>query len=275
MRIGLFPETVLRGLRGRFASPSQVAGRQTGETLIGHADFQLADNVIQKMHIGNFTMYLKSIVYQQQNVYIADNIFSQGYLSGNGMEFWTPEKSKKMTLDSFDNSTPSIFSCLVPYDSPRQEGDYFMNEYPNPLDVTGLYNTTNPALEHMSSNREIHYATAPFYAALHRFDNSTPADAMSFGSYNRFNTMCFQGHQAMFNPTSRTYDLVQQNRCELLQIALKIALCFLCHVLTRALCVRACTKKNLVVIGARGTSLIVSLLCHLMLFSCVALNCSY
>jgi hypothetical protein len=127
------------------------------------------------------------------------------------MEFWTPEKSKKMTLDSFDNSTPSIFSCLVPYDSPRQEGDYFMNEYPNPLDVTGLYSTTNPALEHMSSNREIHYATAPFYGALHRFDNSTPADAMSFGSYNRFNTMCFQGHQAMFNPTSRTYDLVQQN----------------------------------------------------------------
>lgn len=187
-----------------------VAGRGTGETLIGHADFQLADNVVQKMHIGNFTMYLKSIVYQQQNVYIAENIFAQGYLSGNGMEFWTPEKSRKVTLDSFDNSTPSIFSCLVPYDGPRQDGDYFLNEYPNPLDVTGHYSTTNPALEHLSANKEMHYATARFYSQLHRFDNSTSADlSMAFGSYNRFNTMTFSGHQAMYNPTSRNYDLVQ------------------------------------------------------------------
>ena len=51
-----------------------VGGARTGETLVGHADFQLADNVVQKMHIGNFTMYLKSIVYQPHHVYIADNI---------------------------------------------------------------------------------------------------------------------------------------------------------------------------------------------------------
>ena len=73
-----------------------VAGSGTGETLIGHADFQLADNVIQKMHVGNFTMYLKSIVYQQQNVFLAENIFAQGYVSGNNMEFWTAEKSAKV-----------------------------------------------------------------------------------------------------------------------------------------------------------------------------------
>ena len=75
-----------------------VAGRGTGETLIGHADFQLADNVIQKMHVGNFTMYLKSIVYQQQNVFLAENIFAQGYVSGNNMEFWTAEKSAKASF---------------------------------------------------------------------------------------------------------------------------------------------------------------------------------
>ena len=51
-----------------------VGGARTGETLVGHADFQLADNVVQKMHIVNFTMYLKSIVYQPHLVYIADNI---------------------------------------------------------------------------------------------------------------------------------------------------------------------------------------------------------
>eukprot|EP00854_Cymbomonas_tetramitiformis_P009287 gene9287-11002_t len=43
------------------------AGVETGETLIGHYDFQLSDNVIQKMHYGNFTIYEKSIVYRPTN----------------------------------------------------------------------------------------------------------------------------------------------------------------------------------------------------------------
>jgi hypothetical protein len=37
-------------------------GAETGETLIGHADFQLGDDVARKMHYGHYTMYLKSIV---------------------------------------------------------------------------------------------------------------------------------------------------------------------------------------------------------------------
>ena len=28
------------------------AGADTGETLVGHADFQLGDNVVQKLHVG-------------------------------------------------------------------------------------------------------------------------------------------------------------------------------------------------------------------------------
>lgn len=35
------------------------AGASTGETLVGHADFQLGDNVIQKLHYGNFSVYTK------------------------------------------------------------------------------------------------------------------------------------------------------------------------------------------------------------------------
>jgi len=34
---------------------------------------------------------------------------------------------------------------------------------------------------------------------------------MNFSVYNRFNTMCFQGHTAYFNPTTGNHDLVQTN----------------------------------------------------------------
>jgi hypothetical protein len=52
-------------------------GAETGETLIGHADFQLGDDIARKMHYGHYTMYLKSIVYRQDNVFLAQNIYCQ------------------------------------------------------------------------------------------------------------------------------------------------------------------------------------------------------
>jgi hypothetical protein len=95
------------------------------------------------------------------------------------------------------------------------DSDYFCSEYPNPLDLTGRYSTNNLALEHLrngGSGDKHHYATAPFYSQLHRFDNSAAAsDATGFGSYNRFNSLCFQGHQAMYNTMSGAYDVIQQN----------------------------------------------------------------
>ena len=204
-----------RDTRAPHSPPLHSVRQATGETLIGHADFQLADNVVQKMHLGNFTMYLKSIVYQQQNVYIADHIFAQGYLFGDNVTFWDEDTSKRaasLMENPGSNTVPSIFSMLVPYDSPRQSGDYFAGELPNPLDVTGAYSPTNPALEHLNSGAASHYATAPFYRQYYSFNNSAPPDDyLQFGSYNRYNTLCFQGHQAMFNPATKNYDLVQQN----------------------------------------------------------------
>ena len=58
-----------------------------------------------------------------------------------------------------------------------------------------------------------HYASSPFYTALFGWDNSDQAtlDPDSLGTNNRYNTLCFSGHQAMFNPVSQRFDLVQEN----------------------------------------------------------------
>jgi hypothetical protein len=189
------------------------SGARTGETLIGHADFQLADNVVQKMHIGNFTMYLKSVVYQQQNVYIAENIYAQGYLHGNNTDWFTKADVNKFMPKETVGRQKSMYACLVPYEGPgSSEGEYFLNEYPNPLDVTGSYSPSNPALAEFGNLPGLHYASAPYYADLHKWTNArTDPMESGFNSYNRYNTLCFQGHQAMFNPGSQNYDLVQAN----------------------------------------------------------------
>jgi hypothetical protein len=191
-----------------------VAGAATGETFIGHSDFQLADNVVQKMHYGNFTMYIKSIVKNQKNVFLAENIYAQGYVSGNGVEFFTPESSQRMPHDS-SVGAPSIFSCLVPYsEGARLPEQYFMQELPNPLDITGKHSTANPELSTVTSAQrgENHFATSGFYSRLHGWTNAVSfAPQASYGTSNRWNTLTFQGHQAMYSPHTQNHDLVQVN----------------------------------------------------------------
>lgn len=63
------------------------AGSERGETLVGHADFQLSDDVVRKMHYGNFTLYSKTIVKKSDNVYLAENIVATGYVGGNDTTF--------------------------------------------------------------------------------------------------------------------------------------------------------------------------------------------
>jgi hypothetical protein len=85
-------------------------GASTGETLIGHTDFQLADNVVQKMHYGNFTMYLKSIVYKPDNVFLAENIFSGDYVDGLDTSM---HDLRSVLSERTDNNKRSIYTCMV------------------------------------------------------------------------------------------------------------------------------------------------------------------
>ena len=184
-----------------------VGGSGTGETLVGHADFQLADNIVQKMHIGNFTMYLKSVVYQPHHVWIADNIMATGYIGGNNCDFRKPGTSDPPS----EASHPSIFSCLVPYDCTQDgTGQGWESELPNPLDITGDYSMGNPALASLrTAVKDTHYATARFYSQTFGWDNSDQnMGDDSTGTNNRYNTLCFSGHYMMYNMQTQRYDLV-------------------------------------------------------------------
>ena len=188
-----------------------VGGSRTGETLVGHADFQLADNVVQKMHIGNFTMYLKSIVYQPHHVWIADNVMACGYIGGNNCTFRAPGGA---TDPPSLPEHASMFACMIPYDC-EQEGvqEEWEQELPNPLDITGNYASGNPALTGLrNSVKRQHYASSRFYANQFGWDNNDQnMSDDSLGTANRYNTLVFAGHYAMYNPGSQRYDLVHEN----------------------------------------------------------------
>lgn len=190
-----------------------VAGSQTGETLVGHADFQLADNVTQKMHQGNFTMYIKSVVYQPHHVWIADNVMACGYIGGNNCTFRKPSDTQPIK----DVQSPSMYAVMVPYEcqpDPNCTADCdWEPEVPNPLDITGEY-SSNPALSNLAATtNKFHYASARYYARAFGWSNDEAAiDTGSMGVSNLWNTLCFSGHQNMYSPRTGLYDLVRTSR---------------------------------------------------------------
>jgi hypothetical protein len=62
-------------------------GSGTGETLIGHSDFSLGDNVVRKVYYGNFTMYSRAVVYNHRHCFLAEDMMSTKYCGGNDCNF--------------------------------------------------------------------------------------------------------------------------------------------------------------------------------------------
>jgi len=193
------------------------AGSETGETLIGHADFQLADDVVRKMHYGNFTIYSKSIIRQNDNVYLAEDIISTGYVGGNDVGINTLQ-----TLYGSQDQGPerSLYVALVPLlsDEPSDEGVAAGASYPNPMDLTGRFANNVPHLQNLdleigNARGLDHYPGAKFYAQLWRKSNTNQAleRGYVYAQSNRTNTITFQGHQNMYNPSSQRYDAVITN----------------------------------------------------------------
>lgn len=61
-----------------------AAGSNLGNTMHGHHDFQLSDDVLHKVHIGHYTFYSKAIVKNPKLILRAPGVFSRKYLGGEG-----------------------------------------------------------------------------------------------------------------------------------------------------------------------------------------------
>lgn len=119
-----------------------------------HTKRDLKPKNSRTLYAGNFTFYSKSLVYRQQNVYLAQDMFSTSYVSGAGTAFFSCKEDYEAYCSGTARSdAKSIFALLAPYSS---------REYANPMDLTGHYGGNISALQ---ENDEYHFPTAPFYQA--------------------------------------------------------------------------------------------------------------
>ena len=179
------------------------AGARLGQTFIGHSDFQLADNVINKTHVGHYTFYSKSIIHDDKEYVIAEDVFAAGYKGGENTRMYDNKEDfiDDVRAESFRNS---ILSFLVPYRTNQPRGPRIQN----PIDLTGklhptLYQDTDiPARE----VEEAMYPGARYYCEVLQLKelSSYASDATEhfLSPYKYINTVAFQGHQFMYNHSS-------------------------------------------------------------------------
>lgn len=167
-------------------------GYDTGATFVGHSDFVLGDDVVSKLHYGNFTFYSKAVVTNPRNVIIARNIFCQSYQGGNDCTW--------MKMDGSKGRVGSLLSIIVP-------GGETLN-LPNPLDITGNFNGGG------DDTAKNHYTGAKAYVKAfnleeHQKDLNEPDVFLERIQHE--NTICYRGHQFSYDLNTKAHTAVTVN----------------------------------------------------------------
>ena len=182
-------------------------GMETGFTAHGHHDFMLTDDVIHKVHIGHYTFYHKSIVKQPKNVILAEDIFAQSYVSGEGNGVF-PSNGDDTFADQISNDT--FIHDIIPLWIPSGVHE----DIQNPLDITGSYsndvlNTSNTTI----TDNKLHYPHADKYSTALGFDRlqNYGSDEQFLSPIRHLNTICFQGHQMAYDAKKEGFTKITMN----------------------------------------------------------------
>ena len=161
-----------------------AGGRELGETFHGHHDFQLSDDIIRKVHVGHYTHYSKSVVKQPKRYAIAEDVFAQGYVSGEGVEFFSEASLRKACGDG-DIGTPDCAESLIAW------------VVPSGVDATVLDMTGEFSDEHSEYGDCLFSGCGVLKGLLQDCDvnrEQTHDDIFLSNQYSD-NTLCFRGKQ--------------------------------------------------------------------------------
>jgi hypothetical protein len=178
------------------------AGGDTGFTYFGHSDFMLADDATIKIHYGHYTHYGKSVIHNEQNVFVAYDIFPNDCLGGMGV---TPYKTVDQFVPEDDIRLADIFYVMVPYTE---------TNFPKVMSMAGRFYTYMDAGmldEEDPANRELHYSTAAYYNRVWGWHSEAEVvveldDPLYRKQTNVFRTDVWQGAQGTFNAKTEKFD---------------------------------------------------------------------
>jgi hypothetical protein len=186
-------------------------GSDLGATYHGHHDFMLSDDILRKVHVGNYTFYSKSVIKRPKNYIIIEDCFSQGYVGGEGVKRFKTGSGAGSLADGIANGTlgkggASIIA--VRYKSNEEPADC--------IDITGRFHQSVYDTFDDGENYEEHYTGSGSAYAMMAMDSLEAYRKTESDEYmqrmQRYNTVCFRGmKKERKEGTTDEFKLVQLN----------------------------------------------------------------
>lgn len=184
-------------------------GSDLGATYHGHHDFMLSDDILRKVHVGNYTFYSKSVIKRPKNYIIIEDCFSQGYIGGEGVQLFAKSGAGSLA-EGIANGTlgkggPSIIA--VKYEGTKEPADC--------IDITGRFHQSVYDTFDDGENYKEHYpGSGQAYAemaldSLEAYRKNESDEYMQ--RMQRYNTVCFRGMKKERPEGTGDFKLVQLN----------------------------------------------------------------
>ena len=188
------------------------AGEETGNTYVGHINFEVGDNPQVKMHWAHLTLYTKCNVREPKNVRVFFDIFSGQCLGGAGS---APMELHKYNPRDSQFGDGSLLYLMIAYEE---------KSLPNPLDLTGHFSYFDDTSNRdQDKDKKVHYSTAFRYNRLYGW-----RDAADLNKYEveqlwhpyihtveqekiPFNTVCYHGEQHDFDRIKKSHSHIHTN----------------------------------------------------------------
>lgn len=176
-------------------------GPQTAKTYFGHANFMFGQDARVKMLFGHFSYYARTIVHNESNVYLTENVFYRRACGGGGSRVFTEKELKVLRSILFKHNgrrtgdVPSFIVMMIPAHE----------IVPSLVDIRGFFSG--------SQDKEPLYTSAQYYGLKHGFGDmhSSPLGTKHFERGMRVNTTSWWGYQGNFNPATGNHDQVHEN----------------------------------------------------------------
>lgn len=185
-------------------------GPRLGVTWFGGEDFMMEDNAQTKTHTGNYTFMHASIVQDEREYLILEDVFCTGYIGGEGIDMFT-EPSDFMPADYEYHR--SIFAMMCPYGSLRPKSNNPFGRLDTLVPLGGRWDPTRFVGQltkgHEEDWNKMRHPGAFYYNLVWQFERlNTGVDLNSFefldGSQLQ-NVACFQGKQNYYDPATMKF----------------------------------------------------------------------
>ena len=182
-------------------------GSELGATYHGHHDFMLSDDILRKVHVGHYTFYSKSVVKRPKNYIVIEDIFSQGYVGGEGTRFFSKDELETAVSEGTLGKGGGPSLICVQSDGGEPDSDV--------LDITGrfqqsvydIYNEEDAQVEHYQGSGSAYEDMK--LQMLEPYRNNINDEYIQ--RVQRFNTVCFRGMQYTSKTVGGKMELTQLN----------------------------------------------------------------